>query len=211
MDTAVITGTFTALLTNSFFMDNIVIFGAPGSGKGTYSAELVKHFGFGHISTGDVLRGEIQACTELGKIAKGYIEQGQLIPDELMIDILTKVYDEKRALGKGVIFDGFPRTLAQAEALKSMLESRGESMTIALNLIVDDAELIRRLLHRAEVEGRADDNEDTIRKRFEVYHSKTKPLIDWFRNEGVLEEFTFKGSCEGMVKELIDKLESLQS
>jgi predicted ATPase len=97
-------------------MDNIVIFGAPGSGKGTYSAALVEHFGFAHISTGDVLRGEIKADTELGRIAKGYMDQGQLIPDELIIDMLANVYDSKKG-SKGVIFDGFPRTIAQAEAL----------------------------------------------------------------------------------------------
>ena len=105
-------------------MDNIVIFGAPGSGKGTYSAALVEHFGYAHISTGDVLRGEIKADTELGRIAKGYMDQGQLIPDNLIIDMLANVYDSKKG-SKGVIFDGFPRTIAQAEALKEMLTKRG--------------------------------------------------------------------------------------
>ena len=105
-------------------MKNIIIFGAPGSGKGTYSAEIAERYGMGHISTGDVLRGEIKNETELGKVAKGYIDQGQLIPDELMIDILAKTYDALPA-GKGVIFDGFPRTIAQAEALKKMLAERG--------------------------------------------------------------------------------------
>ncbi|MBR5608498.1 MAG: nucleoside monophosphate kinase, partial [Bacteroidaceae bacterium] len=105
-------------------MKNIIIFGAPGSGKGTYSDMIVEKYGMGHISTGDVLRAEIKNETELGKVAQGYISQGQLIPDELMIDILAKVYDEQPA-GKGVIFDGFPRTIAQAEALKKMLAERG--------------------------------------------------------------------------------------
>ena len=101
-------------------MKNIIIFGARGSGMGTYSDEIVTRYGMGHISTGDVLRSEIKNGTELGKIAKGYIDNGQLIPDELMIDILAKTYDALPA-GKGVIFDGFPRTIAQAEALKKML------------------------------------------------------------------------------------------
>ena len=105
-------------------MKNIIIFGAPGSGKGTYSEEIKNRFNMGHISTGDVLRAEIKNGTELGKIAKGYIDNGQLIPDELMIDILAAKYDSLPA-GKGVIFDGFPRTIAQAEALKKMLEARG--------------------------------------------------------------------------------------
>ena len=116
-------------------MLNIVIFGAPGSGKGTYSARLVEAFKLDHISTGDVLRAEIKNGTELGKIAQGYIDQGNLIPDELMIDILASVYDGFKG-SKGVIFDGFPRTIAQAEALKKMLEERGEKISAMLNLEV---------------------------------------------------------------------------
>ena len=108
-------------------MKNIIIFGAPGSGKGTYSDMIVEKYGMGHISTGDVLRAQIKAETELGKMAQGYINNGQLIPDALMIDILAKTYDEMPA-GKGVIFDGFPRTIAQAEALKQMLAERGHEM-----------------------------------------------------------------------------------
>lgn len=190
-------------------MDNIVIFGAPGSGKGTYSAEIVNHFGYSHISTGDVLRAEISAGSDLGKIAGEYVSQGKLIPDELINDILVKVYDERRAEGRGVIFDGFPRTIAQAVTLKEMLAQRGEKIKVALNLVVDESELMRRLLRRAVIEGRADDNETTIRKRFEVYSLQTRPLIEWFRNEGVLEEFVFKGSAEQMVNDIINKLESL--
>ena len=112
-------------------MKNIIIFGAPGSGKGTYSDEIVNRYGMGHISTGDVLRAEIKNGTELGKIAQGYISNGQLIPDDLMIEILAKTYDAQPA-GKGVIFDGFPRTIAQAEALKQMLKERGHEMGIGL-------------------------------------------------------------------------------
>ena len=110
-------------------MKNIIIFGAPGSGKGTYSEEIVAKYEMGHISTGDVLRGEIKNGTELGNIAKGYIDNGQLIPDELMIDILAKTYDSMSS-SNGVIFDGFPRTIEQAEALKRMLSLK-EDMTWA--------------------------------------------------------------------------------
>ena len=149
-------------------MDNIVIFGAPGSGKGTYSAALVEKFGYNHISTGDVLRAEIREGTELGRIAEGYIEKGQLIPDDLIIDMLADVYDTMRD-GPGVIFDGFPRTIVQAKALKEMLRERGEKISITLNLIVSEDVLMERLLKRAQIEGRADDNEATIKKRFNVY------------------------------------------
>ncbi len=165
-------------------MKNIIIFGAPGSGKGTYSDEIVAKYNMGHISTGDVLRGEIKNGTELGKIAKGYIDNGQLIPDELMIDILAKTYDAQPK-GKGVIFDGFPRTIAQAEALKKMLAERGDDMGIMIELVVGEDVLMARLLNRAIEQGRADDNEETIKKRFAVYHSQTAPLAEWFEKEGM--------------------------
>ncbi|MBR2394991.1 MAG: nucleoside monophosphate kinase, partial [Bacteroidaceae bacterium] len=125
-------------------MDNIVIFGAPGSGKGTYSAALVEKFGYYHISTGDVLRAEIREGSELGRIAEGYIEKGQLIPDDLIIDMLARVYDTMRD-GPGVIFDGFPRTIVQAKALKEMLQERGEKISVTLNLIVSEDILMQRL------------------------------------------------------------------
>ena len=121
-------------------MKNIIIFGAPGSGKGTYSDEIVAKYGMGHISTGDVLRGEIKNGTELGKIAKGYIDNGQLIPDELMIDILAKTYDAQTK-GQGMIFDGFPRTIAQAEALKKMLADRYASFDSGKGKEFEDGKL----------------------------------------------------------------------
>lgn len=169
-------------------MKNIIIFGAPGSGKGTYSDMIVEKYGMGHISTGDVLRAQIKAETELGKMAQGYINNGQLIPDALMIDILAKTYDEMPA-GKGVIFDGFPRTIAQAEALKQMLAERGHEMGVMIELIVSEDILMARLLNRAKEQGRADDNEETIRKRFEVYHNQTAPLAEWFEKEGMRHTF----------------------
>lgn len=188
-------------------MKNIIIFGAPGSGKGTYSAEIVEKYGMGHISTGDVLRSEIKNGTELGKIAKGYIDNGQLIPDELMIDILAKTYDEQPA-GKGVIFDGFPRTIAQAEALKKMLAERKHELGIMLELVVDEETLLARLLNRAQEQGRADDNEETIKKRFEVYHKQTEPLAEWFEKEGIRNTFTWKGSKEQMLSEIFSFLDA---
>lgn len=165
-------------------MKNIIIFGAPGSGKGTYSSEIVAKYGMGHISTGDVLRAEIQNDTELGRVAQGCISQGQLIPDGLMIDILAKTYDAQPA-GRGVIFDGFPRTIAQAEALKVMLAERGHDLGLMVELVVDETELMARLLNRAIEQGRADDNEETIQKRFAVYRNQTAPLADWFEREGL--------------------------
>ena len=138
-------------------MLNIVIFGAPGSGKGTQSARIVEKYGLNHISTGDVLRAEIAAGTELGKTAKALIDNGQLIPDELMIGILAAKLDTLTG-GNGVIFDGFPRTIAQAEELKKMLVARGQDVTAMLELDVPEDELMDRLLKRGQASGRADDN-----------------------------------------------------
>ncbi len=191
-------------------MKNIIIFGAPGSGKGTYSEEIKEKFGMGHISTGDVLRAEIKNGTELGKVAKGYIDNGQLIPDSLMIDILAKTYDSINQ-GQGVIFDGFPRTIAQAEALKAMLSARGDSLGMMIELVVDEETLMSRLLKRAIEQGRADDNEETIKKRFSVYHSQTEPLSAWFEQEGIRNVFTWKGSKDLMVSEILQEIESQNS
>ena len=170
-------------------MKNLVIFGAPGSGKGTQSDILVEKYGFDHISTGDVLRAEIKADTELGRTAKGYIDNGQLIPDSLMIDILAATYD---ALPKkaGVIFDGFPRTIPQAEALK---ETQVHAM---LELNVPDEMLMERLINRGKTSGRADDNEETIGKRLAVYHNQTSPLIEWYENEGLRNAVKGHGALE---------------
>ena len=188
-------------------MKNIIIFGAPGSGKGTYSDEIVTKYGMEHISTGDVLRGEIKNGTELGKVAKGYIDNGQLIPDELMIDILAKTYDALPQ-GKGVIFDGFPRTIAQAEALKKMLAERNHDMGMMIELVVDEETLMARLLNRAMEQGRADDNEETIKKRFDVYRSQTAPLADWFEKEGLRHVFTWKGSKDLMLEEIFESIDA---
>jgi adenylate kinase len=195
------------LKNNILKMKNIIIFGAPGSGKGTYSDEIVAKYGMGHISTGDVLRGEIKNGTELGTIAKGYIDNGQLIPDELMIDILAKTYDSLEA-GKGVIFDGFPRTIAQAEALKKMLAERNHDMGMMVELVVDEETLMARLLNRAIEQGRADDNEETIKKRFEVYHNQTAPLAEWFEKEGLRNTFTWKGSKEQMLSDIFEAIDA---
>lgn len=160
-------------------MLNVVIFGAPGSGKGTQSELIIKEYGLDHISTGEVLRAEIKAQTELGKIADSYISKGQLVPDELIIDVLAKVLDDKKG-SKGVIFDGFPRTIAQAKALKKMLNERGTDVSVMLNLEVEEEELIQRLLKRGEISGRSDDNLETIKSRLHVYHTQTAPLKEYY-------------------------------
>ena len=189
-------------------MLNIVIFGAPGSGKGTQSEKIVEKYGINHISTGDVLRAEMKNGTELGKTAKGYIDQGQLIPDELMIDILASVFDSFKD-SKGVIFDGFPRTIAQAEALKKMLAERGQDVSVMLDLEVPEDELMVRLIKRGKDSGRADDNEETIKKRLHVYHSQTAPLIDWYKNEKKYQHINGLGTMEGIFAEICEAVDKL--
>ena len=189
-------------------MLNIVIFGAPGSGKGTQSERIVEKYGINHISTGDVLRAEIKNGTELGKTAKGYIDQGQLIPDELMIDILASVFDSFKD-SKGVIFDGFPRTIAQAEALKKMLAERGHDVSVMLDLEVPEDELMVRLIKRGKDSGRADDNEETIKKRLHVYHSQTSPLIDWYKNEKKYQHINGLGTMDGIFADICEAVDKL--
>lgn len=177
-------------------MLNIVIFGAPGSGKGTQSEKIIEEYGLFHISTGDVLREQIARGTELGKTADSYISKGQLIPDELMVDILANVLDSHEEAKKGVIFDGFPRTIAQAEALTRMLAERGTQVDVVLGLEVEEQELIDRLLKRGQISGRSDDNLETIQKRLEVYHSQTKPLKDFYQKENKYRAIPGMGGVE---------------
>ena len=189
-------------------MKNIVIFGAPGSGKGTQSDLMIKKYGFGHISTGDVLRNEIKNGTELGYTAKQYIDNGQLIPDELMIDILANVYDGFGKEHEGVIFDGFPRTIPQAEALKSMLDERGHKIAAMIELDVPEDELMKRLIKRGQECGRSDDNEKTIKKRLNVYHNQTSPLIEWYKKEGLHHHIDGLGELDRIFADICDVIDN---
>ena len=190
-------------------MKNIVIFGAPGSGKGTQSDLIIENYGLEHISTGDVLRNEIKKGTELGKTAQGFIDKGQLIPDDLMVSILASVYDSFGRGHKGVIFDGFPRTIPQAEALKQMLDERGDKIAAMIELDVPEDELMTRLIKRGKDSGRADDNEETIKKRLVVYHTQTQPLIEWYKKEGLHHHIDGLGTLERIfadIKQVIDHI-----
>lgn len=190
-------------------MLNIVIFGAPGSGKGTQSCRIVEKYGLNHISTGDVLRAEIKKGSELGVIAQQYINQGQLIPDDLMIEILAKEVDNFKD-SKGVIFDGFPRTIAQAEALKKMLQERGEEVALMVNLEVPEEELMARLIKRGKESGRADDNEETIKKRLDVYNTQTAPLIHWYESEGKHCRIEGYGNLDDITDQICRKISEIK-
>ena len=190
-------------------MKNIVIFGAPGSGKGTQSEKMIQKYGFGHISTGDVLRDQIKRGTELGKTAKGYIDNGQLIPDDLMVSILADVYDSFGKDHKGVIFDGFPRTIPQAEALKEMLAKRGHKVAAMIELDVPEDELMKRLILRGKESGSSDDNEETIKKRLTVYHNQTAPLIDWYEKEGIHHHINGLGELDRIFGDICAVIDAL--
>lgn len=187
-------------------MLNIVITGAPGSGKGTQSDLIVKNYGLYHISTGDMLRAEIKAGSEIGKQAEQIIAEGRLVPDEVMIEMLHKqILEHKDA--KGFIFDGFPRTVAQAEALDKMLAGVGEKIDILLVMNVKHETLVERLILRGQTSGRADDNKETIEKRLAVYTENTLPVIDFYRSTGRLTEAdnnTTVNECFAQIKNIIE-------
>lgn len=161
-------------------MLNLILFGAPGSGKGTQSQRVAKHYGLEHISTGDLLREEVKKGTPLGKEIDTLISSGQFVADNVILDILIK-YIDSHHIPKGIILDGFPRTVFQAKEFFKILEERKRSKPILVTLEVNDEELTRRILERGKISGRSDDNEETVRKRLEIYHSTTQPVIDFFK------------------------------
>ena len=190
---------------------NIVLFGGPGSGKGTQSEKLIKKYGLHHISTGEVLRDHIRRETELGKIAKSYIDEGQLIPDELMIQILDDVIEKDAKDKPGVIFDGFPRTIPQAEALNELLKKRNKELHAVIGLEVPDEELVERMINRGKMTGRADDNEETIKKRLKVYHDQTSPLKDHYKKQNKYVSIDGKRDIDQIFNNIVEELDKKQS
>lgn len=189
-------------------MLNIVLFGPPGAGKGTQSEKLIEKYGLVHISTGDLLRAERSAGTELGKQANTFIEKGELVPDSVVIGMVkNKIESHQNA--PGFIFDGFPRTIAQGEALDKLLAASHQSISVMLSLEVEEDELVARLLNRGKTSGRADDqNEDTIRNRFQVYTSETSPLKDYYAAQGKLQAVNGLGSIDDIFNRLCRAIES---
>ena len=191
-------------------MLNIVIFGAPGSGKGTQSELMIAKYGLDYISTGNVLRAAIKEGTELGKIAQDYINKGQLVPDDLIIKLIAGFLDEK-ADSTGVLFDGFPRTIPQAKALKELLSERNTGISVLIDLQVDDEELIKRLLERGKISGRSDDNLETIQSRLDVYHTQTAPLATYYISEGTYTAIKGVGSIEEIFQRIDGAIQPLLS
>ena len=191
-------------------MIHLILFGPPGAGKGTQAQVLVDHFNFLHLSTGDLLRAEIAAKTDLGMEAKRFIDAGELVPDATVIGMIGALMD--RICGvPGVIYDGFPRTVDQAIALDKLLISCRQGITALLSLEVPHDELLKRLLLRGESSGRSDDVDlTTIENRISVYEAKTQPLIEFFTNQGKYHPIKGVGSIEEISDRLIREVESLQ-
>ena len=191
-------------------MFNLVIFGAPGSGKGTQSEKITETYGLHHISTGELLRDQIARGTELGKIADSFISKGQLIPDDLMVRILDAELDKPEAK-HGVIFDGFPRTIPQADALSKMLAKRGTALHGVVGLELEDDELIDRLVKRGKESGRSDDNPETIKELLKVYHTTTQPLREYYINDGSYKGVRGHGSVEDIFSSIRTHLDALKA
>ncbi|WP_027001632.1 adenylate kinase [Hugenholtzia roseola] len=189
-------------------MLNIILFGPPGAGKGTQSQKLVEHYQLEHISTGDLLRSEMAAGTALGKQAQDYMQKGALVPDAVVIGMIeSKLKAQTHA--KGIIFDGFPRTLAQAQALDELLQAHGQKIACLLSLEVEEGELTKRILERGKTSGRIDDqNEELVKRRVQVYRNETEIVATHYEKQGKLERINGIGEIEEITQKLktaIDK------
>lgn len=190
-------------------MLNLVIFGGPGSGKGTQSAKIAQKYGLFHISTGEVLRDHMARRTDIGKVADSYISKGMLIPDKLMIKILEDLLASRKDETKhGVIFDGFPRTIPQAEELDRLLTTFGTHISAVIGLEVPDDELTARMLKRGAETGRADDNERTIKSRLAVYHKQTQPLKAYYSETGRYKAIDGLGSIDAIFDKICEAIDS---
>jgi adenylate kinase len=184
------------------YMLNIVLFGPPGAGKGTQSAKLVDTFQLVHLSTGDIFRYNIKNETELGKLAKTYIDKGELVPDEVTISMLEKEVEQIKE-AKGFIFDGFPRTVNQANALDAFLKNRNTEISMMLALNVDEDELVKRLLIRGKDSGRADDSDESIiRNRIKVYNEQTAIAAEYYNQQGKYHSINGIGSIDEIFNRL---------
>ncbi|WP_426285676.1 adenylate kinase [Luteibacter sp. E-22] len=183
----------------------LVLFGAPGSGKGTQATRLKERLGVPHISTGDLLRAEIKAGTELGLKAKGLMDAGQLLPDDIMLGIIEHRLGEPDAK-PGFILDGYPRNLAQADALDTVLARIGQPLDVVVKLDVPDSAIVDRCEVRFEKEGRPDDNPDTVKKRLGIYADQTAPVADFYKQRGKLQVVDGVGELDDVTQRVLDVL-----
>jgi adenylate kinase len=184
----------------------LIMMGPPGAGKGTQAKYIADHFGIPAISTGDIFRANVSKGTPLGVKAQGFMQAGEYVPDELTNLMVRDRIDEDDA-NPGFLLDGYPRTLAQVEELDGMIKHTGHALDAVVVLTVDPDEIVQRLLQRAQVEGRADDTEDVIRRRQELYTEQTEPLIDVYRNRGILIEVDGMGEVDDVTRRIFDALD----
>jgi adenylate kinase len=188
-------------------MFNIILFGPPGSGKGTQSARLVERYGLIHLSTGDLLRSEISRQTKLGMEAKSIMDRGELVPDAVVVGMIASAL-EANPQANGFLFDGFPRTVAQSEALDQLLQQKGTSIGVVLALEVSEEELVKRLLHRGLTSGRSDDNsEDVVRARIVEYHKKTSVVAGYYRQFDKVVDVKGEGTVEEIFSLLCSEID----
>jgi adenylate kinase len=189
-------------------MFNLILFGPPGSGKGTQSEKLIAKYGLKHLSTGDLLRSEIAQQTALGIEAKKVMDKGELVPDEVVIGMISSAIDNNESV-RGFLFDGFPRTAAQAEALDKLLELKKTSIAVMLALEVGEEELLKRLMKRGETSGRSDDtNESVIRARITEYHKKTTAVADYYKQFDKVTMIKGEGSIDDIFNNLSSEIDS---
>ena len=190
-------------------MLNLILFGPPGSGKGTQASKLIEKYNLLHISTGDLFRAEIGNGTALGLEAKSYMDKGELVPDSVTVNMLKSKMEQYPDIN-GVIFDGFPRTIPQAEALNAMLESKGTSVTLLLSLIVDDQEIIDRIVKRGATSGRSDDSDPVvIQNRIDTYKKQTTPVADFYGQFNKTKTVKGVGTVEDIFESLCREIDGI--
>ena len=188
----------------------ILMIGPPGAGKGTQGALIAAHFDIPHIVVGDLLRDHVARGTDLGQAVHGYLDRGELVPDEIILHIVRQALTTARAAGGGYVFDGVPRTMAQARAAYKIAVEREMSADVAVHLRADDNELIRRLLARAALEHRSDDTAEVIRHRLELYHQLTQPIVAWYAQRGILVSVDAMRPAGEVSREILATLELMR-
>lgn len=188
----------------------VLLVAPPGAGKGTQGALIATHFGIPHIATGDLLRDHVARGTELGNAVREHLGRGELVPDEIVLDMVRAAMAEAKAAGGGYVLDGMPRNMTQARELYEIGRSLEMTANVALHLEADDEELTRRLLARAALEGRSDDTEPVIRRRLALYHEITHPIVDWYASRGILVSVDAVQPVERVARQILTALEAMR-
>jgi adenylate kinase len=188
----------------------VLMIAPPGAGKGTHGTVIAAHFDIPHIATGELLRDHVAHGTDLGRAVKRHLDHGELVPDEIVLDMVRAAFIDAKAAGGGYVLDGIPRNLRQAREAYRIAKELDMTANVALHLNADDDELVRRLLARAALEGRSDDTEEVIRRRIALYHEVTHPIVDWYHDRGILVSFDAMRPAEQVGREILVALEVMR-